>query len=161
MSDENRTPSFTARGGWWVALQIPVLIAAVALPIATGRGTLWPPHGWQWFGIALAALGLAITVAGLVTLGRALTPFPRPRPDGALRTHGVYGLVRHPIYSGLIIATFGWSVWWLSAVGAAYTLLVLVFFDRKSAREERWLSERYPDYAQYRARVCKLIPGIY
>ena len=161
MSPTDGNTSFTARGGWWVVLQIPVLIAALALPIFTGRGTLWPQHVSQWLGVALVALGLAITVAGLVTLGRTLTPFPRPRPDGVLRTHGVYALVRHPIYSGLIIATFGWSVWWLSAVGAAYTLLVLVFFDRKSAREERWLSERYPDYARYQSRVRKLIPGVY
>ncbi len=161
MSPTDDKPSFTARGGWWVVAQIPVLIAAVAMPVVTGRGTFWPQHASQWLGVALAALGLTITIAGLVTLGRALTPFPRPRSDGALRTHGVYGLVRHPVYSGLIIATVGWSVWWLSAVGAAYTLLVLVFFDRKSAREERWLGERYPDYTRYRARVRKLIPGIY
>ena len=161
MSPTDGNTSFTARGGWWVVVQMPVLLAAVALPVVAGRGTLWPQHASQWLGVALTALGLTITLAGLVSLGRALTPFPRPRPDGVLRTRGVYGLVRHPIYSGLIIASFGWSVWWLSAAGAAYSLLVLVFFDRKSAREERWLSERYPEYAQYRARVRKLIPGIF
>jgi len=40
-------------------------------------------------------------------------------------------------------------------------LVALGFFDLKSRREERWLEERYPGYAAYRARTRRLIPGLY
>lgn len=153
--------SFTARGGWWVVLQVPVLIGAATLPVVTGQGAWWPQQPLAWFGAALVMAGTGLTLAGLFTLGSALTPFPRPRANATLRTRGVYAWVRHPVYGGLIVATLGWSLWWLSVTGAAFVLVVFLFFDRKSGREEQWLSETYPDYAQYRARVRKLLPGIY
>lgn len=153
--------SFTARGGWWVVAQVPVLIGAALIPIATGAGALMPGQGLQWIGVAVTVLGLAITAAGLLALGDALTPFPRPRQNATLRTHGIYARVRHPVYSGLITASLGWSLWWLSVPGVLYAALVFVFFDRKSAREEVWLAAKFPGYADYRRRVQKLIPLVY
>lgn len=161
MASRDNPDSFAARGGWWVAWQIPILLGAAVLPLMTGRGSLWPQHLLSWLGVGIAAAGALLTVAGLATLGRSLTPFPRPRANAALRTHGVYAWVRHPVYGGLIVATLGWSVWWLSPIGAAYAVVVFVFFDRKSSREERWLGATYSNYARYRARVRKLLPGIY
>lgn len=161
MSSIDRKPSFAARGGWWVVAQAPVLLGAIALPLATGDGTLWPQQWLQWFGVALVFLGFALTAAGLVALGDALTPFPRPRPDAALRTHGVYALVRHPVYSGLIFATLGWVLWWVSGWGLMYAVAVFAFFDRKAAREEVWLCAKFPAYDDYRQKARKLIPLVY
>lgn len=161
MSPTDVSPSFTARGGWWVALQVPVLIGAAVVPVVSGHGAWLPQPMLPWLGVALTALGIAVAVAGLVTLGDALTPFPRPRRDAALRTHGIYGYVRHPVYAGLILASLGWSLWWLSVWGGLYVALVFLFFDRKGKREERFLVDRYKDYPSYRARVRKFIPGVY
>jgi protein-S-isoprenylcysteine O-methyltransferase Ste14 len=152
---------FAARGGWWVVAQVPLLAVAVALPIWTAPSGGGFGHPVQWLGIALAAGGLALALAGLAALGRALTPFPRPREDVRLRTHGIYRWMRHPIYSGLLVAAFGWALAWSSAAGVAYAVLVAVFFDRKARREERWLRERFPEYADYERRVRRFIPGIY
>lgn len=153
--------SFAARGGWWVVAQVPVLLGAAVLPVVTGQGTLWPQQALAWFGAAIALAGFGLTFAGLFALGSALTPFPRPRANVALRTNGIYAWVRHPVYGGLILGTLGWSLWWLSVTGAAFVLVVFLFFDRKSSREERFLIERYKDYPSYRARVRKLVPGVY
>lgn len=161
MSSIDRQASFAARGGWWVVAQAPVLLGAIVLPLAAGDGALWPQQWLQWFGVALVFVGFALTAGGLVALGDALTPFPRPRPDAALRTDGVYALVRHPVYSGLVFASLGWALWWSSGWGAAYTVVVFAFVDRKAAREEKWLSAKFPDYADYRYRTRKLIPLIY
>ena len=161
MASSDRTDSFTARGGWWVALQVPVLIAAAVLSPMTGYGSLWPAAWSQWVGVVVTVFGMAIAVGGLVTLGEALTPFPRPRSDAALRTHGVYALVRHPVYSGLILASLGWALWWWSGWGALYVAVVFVVLDRKSAREEIWLSAKFPEYVDYCQKVRKLIPLIY
>lgn len=65
------------------------------------------------------------------------------------------------MYAGILLAALGWSMWWLSAAGALVTLAAAVFFDRKAAREEVWLSARHPAYRAYRKRVKKFLPGIY
>jgi protein-S-isoprenylcysteine O-methyltransferase Ste14 len=151
--------SFAARGGWWVVAQVPLLAVAVVLPPWTARGGFG--HPLQWLGFALTAGGLALALAALPALGRALTPFPRPREGAQLRTHGIYRWVRHPIYVGLIVAAFGWALGWLSVWGCAFVALVAVFFDRKARREERWLRERFPEYADYARRVRRFVPGVY
>jgi len=94
-------------------------------------------------------------------LGTNITPFPRPIAGGKLVTSGVYALVRHPIYAGLIVAAFGWALVRMNPLGVFLALLLLGFFDLKSRREEAWLMEVYRDYVDYRRRVKKLIPGIY
>ena len=152
---------FAARGGWWVIAQVPVMLAAVLAPLLWGARSFDPTNAIQVAGAAVTALGILLGLAGLVTLGRALTPFPRPLAHAQLRRSGVYGLVRHPIYSGLLFASLGWSVAWMSPVGLAVAVVVAVFFDRKSAFEERLLRGRFPDYADYMERVRKLIPWVY
>jgi len=152
---------FTARGGWWVVAQVPVILAAIAAPLLRGADTFDVANAIQLAGAALTVLGIALALAGLVALGRALTPFPRPAADAHLRQSGVYAWVRHPIYGGLIVASFGWSLSWLSPAGLLASVVVLLFFDRKSAFEERLLRARFAQYAAYALRVRKLVPGLY
>ena len=111
-------PGFAARGGWWVVAQVPLLAVAVVLPLWTARGGFG--HPLQWLGFALTAGGLLLALAALPALGRALTPFTRPRENAQLRTHGIYRWVRHPIYVGLIVAALGWALAWLSVSGCAF-----------------------------------------
>ncbi len=153
--------SFSERGGWWVVAQAPLLVLAIVLPPWTARGDGGFGHPLQWLGLALAAGGVLLVLAGLVALGRALTPFPHPREGARLVTRGLYGLVRHPVYAGLLVGALGWALAWLSVWGLAYSALLGVFFDRKARREERWLRSRFPEYATYARRVRRLIPGIY
>ena len=114
-----------------------------------------------WAGALLAALGLLVTLLGFAALGRALTPFPRPRDDATLRQDGIYAWMRHPIYGGIVLAGLGWALAWQSWPGVAAAAMLFAFFDRKSAYEERLLRQRFPDYAEYARRVRKLLPGIY
>jgi protein-S-isoprenylcysteine O-methyltransferase Ste14 len=153
--------SFSERGGWWVVAQVPLLALAVVLPPWTRGSDGGFGHPLQWLGLALAGSGVLLVFAGLVALGRALTPFPHPREGAQLVTRGVYRLVRHPVYTGLLVGAFGWALAWLSVAGVAYSALLAVFFDRKARREERWLRSRFPEYAAYERRVRRFIPGIY
>jgi protein-S-isoprenylcysteine O-methyltransferase Ste14 len=153
--------SFGSRGGWWVVAQVPVLLGAFFLPLWTGVGMLaWDSAG-QWAGFALTAAGGVVSLVGLVTLGDALSPYPRPRDCSSLKQHGIYKLVRHPIYCGLMLGSIGWALWWGSVAGVAYGVVVFAFFDRKSVREEIWLREHHAGYAAYARRVKKFLPGIY
>jgi protein-S-isoprenylcysteine O-methyltransferase Ste14 len=153
---------FSARGGWWVAAQIPLLLLAYLVPRWTGQSMSGSVAILlEVTGLVLSVAGALLTLAGVVVLGRALTPFPRPLPESALRTRGAYALVRHPLYSGILFMALGWSLYRSSILGLAFDVLLLVFFDRKATREELWLADKFPDYASYRARVKKLIPWIY
>lgn len=156
--------TFIARGGWWVSAQFGLLFALVlappdlpglpALPLLREQGALI-------VGFILGGCGMALAGMGLLHLGANLTPFPRPRDNGRLVQNGVYAIVRHPIYSGIILGAFGWSLVRGSIVALALSVALLVFFHFKSRREERWLVERYPEYAAYQKRVKKLLPFIW
>jgi protein-S-isoprenylcysteine O-methyltransferase Ste14 len=164
MTQSQGQQGFQSRGGWWPAAQIPLMLLAYFIPDWTGPVSPPPFAMASWVagtGLALVLAGAALVVAGMAALGRSLTPFPRPVENAVLRTGGVYALVRHPIYSGILFLAVGWSVYRFSLAGLGFDLLLFVFFDRKASREERWLTERFPGYAKYRGRVRKLIVGVY
>jgi protein-S-isoprenylcysteine O-methyltransferase Ste14 len=151
------------RGEWYVGLQAVLFGLVVFGP----TGSSLPP--WPAalavlanpLGLALVAAGGLIAAAAALKLGSNLTPLPHPKDGGTLVDTGLYGLVRHPIYCGLIFAAFGWALFVQGWLTLAWAGVLLVFFDIKSRREEAWLLARFPAYADYRRRVRKLIPFIY
>jgi protein-S-isoprenylcysteine O-methyltransferase Ste14 len=159
MKNKPRRSSAT-RGGGWVLIQFPLLVLAYLIPQWTG-GPFGLDRPLQWLGASLLALGVLLTVLGMAALGRYLTPFPRPLAQARFRRTGAYGVVRHPIYSGIVLAAAGWSLLWLSAAGVVFALMLGVFFDRKAAREEAWLQRKFKPYRAYQRRVKKLIPWVY
>ena len=120
---------------------------------------------WSTLGVGLGlVLGLAGTILillGLFNLGTNLTPFPRPLASNTLVESGVYALVRHPIYSGIIIGAVGWACLFASTLTVIYALILFIFFDIKSRQEEQWLVEKHANYGDYQKRVRKLIPFVY
>src|SRR5450432_3941633 len=152
------------RGTAWVVGQI-VLLAAIVLvpPQIFGLPTL--PDSLlgvaQVIGAVVGACGLLIVGISALNLGSSLTIFPRPLDDATLIQSGLYALVRHPIYCGVILSALGWSILRASLPSLLLTLALGIFFDRKASQEERWLTEKYPDYPAYRSRVHKLIPWVY
>jgi len=74
---------------------------------------------------------------------------------------GPYRFVRHPIYGGLVLAGIAVALIRASLPVALLTLALAVVLDVKRRREEAWLVDRYPGYADYRARTRALIPFLY
>ena len=147
------------RGEAWVIAQSALFIL---FAVAPQIGPSWPSADvFRLPGWALVAAGILLLARSAIDLGRSLTPFPRPLPDGRLVTTGAYRLVRHPIYSGVIISALGLSLVTISPVRLALTIVLFAFFDMKARREERWLQEQYPEYAAYKSHVKKLIPWLY
>ena len=160
--DSSRLPELGARGEGWVAAQF-VLLAAIALSALFGLG--WT-GAVGIVGVAAGALLMAVggllVVLGGVQLGSSLTPFPAPRPGGELSASGVYALARHPMYGGGILIALGWSTLFASVVGVVLTIALAIFFVLKARREEEWLVDHYPGYADYRrATRRRLVPWIY
>ena len=100
-------------------------------------------------------------IAGVLALGRNLTPFPRPSPKTKLVQRGIYSVLRHPLYTSVVCGAVGCSLLRQSLPGLAVSLVLALFFDAKARREERWLREKFPDYDQYAVKVKRLIPWLY
>lgn len=150
------------RGEWYVVAQFALMALVVAGPAeVAGRGR-WPADvATQAIGLVLGAVGMVLFTASAKWLGPSLTPFPKPRRRGSLVQSGPYALVRHPIYTGVLAMALGYALWRASWFTLGYAALLFLFFDVKARREERWLRERYPDYAAYQRRVRRLVPWLY
>ena len=94
-------------------------------------------------------------------LGTKLDSVSQPAAQAELVQHGVYGLIRHPLYTAVFCAAAGWSLIRGSWLALAASLALAVFFDAKARREERWLRQQFPDYNHYARRVRRFIPWIY
>jgi protein-S-isoprenylcysteine O-methyltransferase Ste14 len=164
MSTNGELPALSgrSRGEGWVVAQVVLMLAVGAVPhLVPGRLPLALGAVGRTLGGALVGIGVVTFLVSARWLGPNLTPFPRPRRSGALVTSGPYGLVRHPIYFAVVAAAFGWSLLHDDGYVVVGALALLVFFDFKSRREERWLVERYPEYRLYQERVRKLLPLVY
>ena len=148
------------RGEWFVIAQSALMLAAVFAPKLDGRNFFRSGIKGCAGGL-FCIVGLGFVVLGSIALGRNLSPFPKPKEKGTLVESGIFSVVRHPIYSGFSLAAFGWSLLWNSIAALIAALLLLAFFDIKARREERWLEEKFTEYAAYRSRVKKLIPFVY
>jgi protein-S-isoprenylcysteine O-methyltransferase Ste14 len=153
------------RGELLVAIQFALFLAFILVP-------RWNP--WlsaEWLSATAPVRLILLVVCGVIafalgglgsrSLRPYLTPLPYPVEHSQLVTSGVYGLVRHPLYSALLFAALGWVCYSLSLSHLVLLVVGFLFFDYKAAKEERWLSERHPDYAAYSARVRKFVPWVY
>ena len=83
--------------------------------------------------VPLALAGGGLMASGSRRLGALLTPFPKPRAEGTLRQDGAYGLVRHPIYGGVVSLAWAWALVTSPLAGLPATLAV-PFFEAKRRR---------------------------
>jgi protein-S-isoprenylcysteine O-methyltransferase Ste14 len=156
-----RLPTLGPRGEGWVLLQVVLIVLIVAAASSLGPDWSGPRRSLGvGLGVVLLPTGVVLIVRGVRDLGSAMTPVPRPRDAGELIDTGVYGVMRHPIYSGLLLVMFGGAIVQASliALGLAACLAVVLYL--KSTVEERWLEARYAGYASYRARTGRFLPRL-
>jgi len=153
-----RTP-WTRFAGFRVAI---VLVVLLLLRLGVFRGRADTQNPWlQVIGLVIFLLGLALAVWARVDLGRNWGMPMTEKADPELVTTGPYRTVRHPIYSGIILAMIGTtiavSLYWLIAV-----VLLGGYFVYSAVMEERYMTDRFPDtYPKYKRSTKMLIPYIF
>ena len=116
----------------------------------------------------VSALGLLLTLAGCalaiwarVTLGRNWSASVTVKEEHTLMTRGPYAFVRHPIYSGLLLAVLGAAIVFGDAASFLAFLFIFTGFRLKSRTEESFMQQEFgQQYTAYKQRVKALIPGV-
>jgi protein-S-isoprenylcysteine O-methyltransferase len=148
-----------------------MLWVVIMVSIAAG---VFVAGNWQAgavpYGRALSAVGVALFAAGLilrwwaiVTLGRFFTVDVTIEKDHELVERGPFRVVRHPSYTGLLLAFVGFALT-LRNWGAILIVLVPIFaaFIRRINVEEEALTRALGEkYVAYVGRTKRLLPGIY
>lgn len=165
MTRKENLPPKGSRGEYLVALQFLLLAAFILAPVWPDLGETalfgdssplrWPVLALFW------VTALALGGFGSHHIREFLTPLPYPVDHNRLVTTGVYGLVRHPLYSSQLFAAFGWAVFSLSLSHMVLFVVAFLFFNYKASKEEAWLTEKHPEYITYARKVKKFIPWIY
>jgi protein-S-isoprenylcysteine O-methyltransferase Ste14 len=147
---------------------VPLVLGVIAI---CARGVLSPwleqrylPQTpfWFWLSAALVAAGLTFSIVARTWLGSNWSGVVTLKKDHELIRSGPYRWVRHPIYTGLLLALLGTAL----SIGNGRALiglaLIIISALRKIAIEEHFLSDQFgEDYARYRAQAKTLVPFVW
>ena len=165
-ADGNLSPGVReARGNRWVLVVFTLIGLAVSyLPAYADRKGFLTVDGEtiRWIGVVLFSLGGVLRLWPVFVLGRRFSGLVAIQPGHTLVTTGLYGVIRHPSYLGLLVNGLGWALAFRAGVGVLLAALMLpVVLARIRAEEALLLSQFGAAYEAYRARTARLIPGLY
>jgi protein-S-isoprenylcysteine O-methyltransferase Ste14 len=165
-ADGNLSPGAREdRGNRWVIVAFALIgLLDAYLPAYTDRRDVWTIDGdpIRWLGVVLFAVGGALRLWPVFVLGRRFSGLVAIQPGHTLVTSGVYGVIRHPSYLGLLINSLGWGMAFRSGVGVLLTALLVPPLVARIRAEERLLRTQFgSEYDAYRARTSRLVPGLY
>ena len=147
----------------------PLIIAGLLLGPGEWFTGSWLRERFVPHGLWVKEIALALTVAGVAIacwarhiLGRNWSSVVQIKQDHELIEAGPYRRVRHPIYTGLLLALLGTAIGAGDWRGLLALLIVFVSFWNKYRHEERFLSEQFGQkYLDYMQRTKALIPGVF
>jgi len=153
------------RSNRWVIVAFSVIgLLDAFLPAYTDRVGFWTIDGnsVRWLGVVLFVVGGALRIWPVFVLGRRFSGLVAIQPGHTLLTKGIYGVVRHPSYLGLLINSLGWGLAFRSAIGILLALLIVPPLLARINSEERLLQSQFGSaYDAYRSTTWRLIPGLY
>ncbi len=150
------------RWAWFAGIRVGlILVVLLLLRVGAFKGQVATDNPWlQGVGLAVFLLGLALAIWARMYLGRNWGMPMSQKVDPELVTAGPYRRIRHPIYSGIILAMIGTtiavSLYWLIAV-----VVIGAYFLYSAIVEERSMARLFPgSYPEYRRSTKMLIPYI-
>ena len=139
-----------------------VLLALLLIRTRAFKGgqTITKDPWLQAVGLVVFLSGLALAIWARRYLGRNWGMPMTEKVDPELVTSGPYGRVRHPIYSGIILAMIGTAIavswYWVLAV-----ILLGAYFVYSAVNEERYMAGLFPDtYPAYKRSTKMLVPFV-
>jgi protein-S-isoprenylcysteine O-methyltransferase Ste14 len=143
-------------------------VGVTSVLLVAGAGVLFPVlrvRLWQdsfaigWSMVAVSALGYAWCWWARLSLGKLWSAGVSRKEGHRVVDTGPYGIVRHPIYTGAILAAFALAASRATPFALLMAVVFTVFFSWKARVEERFLQrELGPSYDDYRRRVPMLVP---
>jgi protein-S-isoprenylcysteine O-methyltransferase Ste14 len=149
---------------WVLAVFLPIGLLGAYLPAWCDRTGFWIVDGdaARWLGVALYAAGGALRLWPVFVLGRRFSGLVAIQPGHRLVADGIYGVIRHPSYLGLLVNMLGWALAFRSMIGVLLTALTVAILIGRIRAEEALLQSQFGvEYDAYRARTWRLIPGLY
>jgi protein-S-isoprenylcysteine O-methyltransferase Ste14 len=149
----------------WIFLPCLVLGFVLAwLPAYTDRQDILAIDGdaVRYLGLALFVLGSVLRVGAVFVLGRRFSGLVAIQESHELVTGGLYRVIRHPSYLGLLLGLFGWALVFRSANGVLVSLLLLPPLVARMKSDEALLEAEFGErYAGYSRRTWRLLPFLY
>jgi protein-S-isoprenylcysteine O-methyltransferase Ste14 len=153
------------RSNRWVLVAFAIVgLLDGFLPALTDRRGFWILDGdaIRWLGVLLFGAGGALRLWPVFVLGPRFSGLVAIQPGHTLVTNGIYGVIRHPSYLGLLVNALGWGLAFRSGVGVLLTALLIPPLLARIGAEERLLRSQFgTEYEAFCARTVRLIPGIY
>jgi protein-S-isoprenylcysteine O-methyltransferase Ste14 len=153
------------RSNRWVIAAFGVLgLLSAWLPAYTDAKDIWTVDGEtvRWIGVILFAAGGVLRLWPVFVLGRRFSGLVAIQPSHALVTDGIYRIIRHPSYLGLLASSVGWALAFRSGVGLVLAALMIIPTIGRIRAEEAMLRSQFgADYETYCARTSRLVPGVY
>jgi protein-S-isoprenylcysteine O-methyltransferase Ste14 len=141
---------------WVLAPFMLIGLLDAYLPAYTDRKGFWTLDAdtIRWLGVVFFAAGGALRIWPVFVLGRRFSGLVAIQPGHTLVTNGVYSVIRHTSYLGLLISSLGWALAFRSVVGVLLTALIIPPLIARIRAEETLLRA-------YRAHTSRLIPRLY
>jgi protein-S-isoprenylcysteine O-methyltransferase Ste14 len=153
------------RANRWVIVAFSLIgLLAGYLPAWTDRREFWILDGERirWLGVVLFAAGGALRIWPVFVLGPRFSGLVAIQPGHTLVTTGIYRIIRHPSYLGLLVTSLGWGLAFRSGIGVLLTALLVPPLLSRIRAEERLLRAQFgAEYDAYCARTSRLIPGVF
>lgn len=120
-----------------------------------------PKETLEIVGMVLAYVGLPLTIWSRARLGRYWSGVVALKQDHRLIQSGPYRVVRHPLYSGLILGAIGWALCLTTWSCLLWALLLVICFERRAHKEDALLASEFgAEFEAYRERTGRLMPRL-
>jgi protein-S-isoprenylcysteine O-methyltransferase Ste14 len=153
------------RSNRWVLIAFGIIgLLDGYVPAYTDRIGLWTidDDTVRWLGVMVFAAGCLLRILPVFILGDRFSGLVAIQPGHTLVTNGIYSVIRHPSYLGLLLVSLGWVLAFRSGAGLLLTACLIPPLLARIRAEEALLLEQFGDeYRAYRSRTSRLIPGIY
>jgi protein-S-isoprenylcysteine O-methyltransferase Ste14 len=150
-----------------ISYRIPIAVAVYLVLFARHLAPWWssralPYHHWLgWLGIAITVLGFAFTLWARAILGGNWSGLVTIKVGHKLVRTGPYRFVRHPIYTGILIALAGTALAYDRWRGIVAVVLFWVAFTIKRLKEEQFMRQTFGDqYIDYSRTTGAIFPAL-